>query len=133
MWLLPTAPFRNPQVLRQAFETLNQPNVDSVIGIKVIYRTLKTLFYGDENMELSPIDINDIVAHHRQQVKPIYTPNGTVYVTKLETLCKTKSRFTSRMRGIITDQTSGLDLDDKLDLSIAEAVCRANLTWREIS
>ena len=133
MWLLPTAPFRNPQVLRQAFETLNQPNVDSVIGIKVIHRTLKTLFYGDENMELLPIDENDVVAHHRQQAKPIYTPNGTVYISKLETLRKTKSRFTSRMRGIITDQVSGLDVDDKLDLSIAEAVCRANLTWREIT
>ena len=135
MWLQPTQPFRNPLSLKKAFDMLNDnPELNSVIGVGIIYRDLATLYYGDENLNLTSIDpFAKREAVHRQQFRPIYISDGTVYVMRAEVLRETKSRFSFPMRGIVTeDPVEICDIDYQRDLEIAEAIHSAGLTWRNI-
>ena len=135
MWLQPTQPFRNPLSLKKAFDMLNDnPELNSVIGVGIIYRDLATLYYGDENLNLTSIDpFAKREGVHRQQFRPIYISDGTVYVMRAEVLRETKSRFSSPMRGIVTeDPVESYDIDYQRDLDIAEAIYSAGLTWQKI-
>lgn len=135
MWLQPTQPFRNPRSLKKAFDVLNEnPNLKSVIGVMAIYRDLSTLYYGDEKLNLTCVDIDaKHGAVHRQQFKPIYTPDGTVYIMRAAVLRETKTRFSFPMRGIVTeDPVEFCDIDYQRDLDIADAIHSAGLTWRNI-
>jgi CMP-N,N'-diacetyllegionaminic acid synthase len=130
MLLQPTSPFRSPEVLSQAVKMLEDPAIDGIIGVKPIRRCLATLFYTDKDMNLLPLDEVREIKAQRQEVEPIYTPNGSLYLIRSEKLRETKSFFLGKCRGIETDQITSIDIDDALDWKLAEAVVANKLTWR---
>lgn len=130
MLLQPTSPFRSPEVLSQAVKMLEDPAIDGIISVKRINRCLATLFYTDENMRLLPLDKGGELIARRQEVDPIYTPNGALYLIRSEKLRETKSFFLSKCRGIEMDQITSIDIDDALDWRLAESVVANKLTWR---
>jgi CMP-N,N'-diacetyllegionaminic acid synthase len=131
MLLQPTSPFRSPEVLSQAVKMMEDPTVDGIIGVKPIYRSLSTLFYADKNMNLSPLDEGGGLKARRQEVDPIYTPNGALYLIRSEKLREAKSFFLGKFRGIEIDQIASIDIDDAFDWKLAEAVVANKLTWRD--
>jgi CMP-N,N'-diacetyllegionaminic acid synthase len=130
MWLQPTSPFRSPDSIRQAVAMLADSSTTGVLGVKPIYRSLKTLFYLDDNMELTPLDEQSELIARRQDVKTFYTPNGALYLVRSRVLRDDRSFFPVGCRGIVMDQVASLDIDDSVDWEIAEAVAAARLTWR---
>lgn len=130
MLLQPTSPFRSPEVLSQAVKMLEDPAIDGIISVKPIYRCLATLFYTDENMRLLPLDKGGELKARRQEVDPIYTPNGALYLIRSEKLRETKSFFLGKCLGIEMDQITSIDIDDALDWKLAESVVANKLTWR---
>jgi len=130
MWLQPTSPFRDPQSLKKAVAMLESGACPGVIGVKPVYRTLKTLFYGNATMTLAPVDVAAETANRRQAVQPLYTPNGALYLVRTDVLRETSSFFPQGSSGIAMDQIASIDIDDPVDWAIAEAVAAAGLTWR---
>jgi CMP-N,N'-diacetyllegionaminic acid synthase len=131
MLLQPTSPFRKPQLLLQAVKMLEDPSVDGVIGVKPIYRSLATLFYADENMNMSPLSNNEKLESRRQAVNTIYTPNGALYLIRTNKLNGPRGFFHENLKGILMDQIASIDIDDVLDWKLAEAVVVNKLTWRD--
>jgi CMP-N,N'-diacetyllegionaminic acid synthase len=131
MLLQPTSPFRPPEAILKAVNMLEDPSIDGVIGVKSIHRNLGTLYVSDENMNMSPLDKDVKLQNRRQDVDPIYTPNGALYFIRAEKLRESKSFFPEKMQGIFMDQVSSIDIDDPIDWKMAEAMVANRQTWRD--
>ena len=130
MLLQPTSPFRPPEAILKAVKMMENPFIDGVIGVKPIHRTLATLYFSDENMNMLSLDKDEKLQSRRQDINPIYTPNGALYLIRAEKLREPKSFFPEKMQGIIMDQISSIDIDDSIDWKIAEAMVANKQTWR---
>jgi len=130
-WLQPTSPFRRPASLAQAVEILGRDSsVDAVIGVKEVHRNLGTLFYANANLDLQALDPAETSDTRRQAIKTLLTPNGALYCARTSALRKYRSYSPRRTRGIVMNQVESIDIDDKMDLQIAEAAAKAGLSWR---
>lgn len=130
MWLQPTSPFRTPSALSDAVAMMSEPGFAGVIGVKAVYRSLRTLFHADECMELKSIDAGAELHDRRQALRPLVTPNGALYLVPARELRASGSFVPPRCRGILMDQIASLDIDDGIDWAMAEALAAAGLTWR---
>lgn len=131
MWLQPTSPFRPPASLMHAVQHLRDDSeLDAVVGVKSIYRTLGTLFLTDADGRLAPVQRQAEEITRRQEVRPLVTPNGALYLIRGTALREHGSFFPPRSRGIVMDQIASHDIDDPTDWAIAEALVAAGLTWR---
>lgn len=133
MWLQPTSPFRPPAMLTQAVQHLqNDADLDAVVGVKSIYRTLGTLFCADAHGRLAPVQRQDAETTRRQEVRPLLTPNGALYLIRSAVLREHRSFFPPRSHGIVMDQIASHDIDDPTDWAMAEALVAAGLAWRSL-
>jgi N-acylneuraminate cytidylyltransferase/CMP-N,N'-diacetyllegionaminic acid synthase len=128
-WLQPTSPFRPPHALATAMQLLAGDDVPAVIGVKDLHRSPSVLYHADAAMRLTPLS-DDPQQIRRQDVRPLVTPNGALYVTKVETIRQARSLYPARTIGIAMDQIESIDIDDATDWALAEAVVRAGLDWR---
>jgi CMP-N,N'-diacetyllegionaminic acid synthase len=130
MWLQPTSPFRTPESLRAAGAMLVGDGLPGALGVKPVFRSLRTLFYADENMALLPVDGNVELPNRRQALRAMFTPNGAIYLVPAAELRLSRSFFPRHCRAIVMDQIASIDIDDQTDWAIAEAIAAAGLTWR---
>jgi CMP-N,N'-diacetyllegionaminic acid synthase len=130
MLLQPTSPFRPPHIIRDAYSMLQENATDAVIGVKPIHRNLSTLFYADENQNMTPVDENEKLITRRQDVRTLLTPNGAMYAIKSNILESQNTLFPTDSKGIRLDQIQSHDIDDHMDWTIATSYVNAELSWR---
>ena len=82
-------------------------------------------------MNVCPIKKDDNFESRRQNINPIYTPNGALYLIHSDKLNSPKSFTPEKCQGIEMDQISSIDLDDPIDWSLAMAVINSKLSWRD--
>ena len=63
----------------------------------------------------------------RQNARPTFTPNGTLYLTTRESLGRHRRLFPPRLRGLPTTALEGVDIDSPEDWALAEAIVAAGL------
>jgi CMP-N,N'-diacetyllegionaminic acid synthase len=130
MWLQPTSPFRPPSSLSSAVSLLQDGHSVGVMGVKPIFRSLRTLFRANENMELIAVEDDAEIGSRRQAQPPLFTPNGALYLVPAPALRSPRGFFPDRCRGLVMDQIESIDIDDPVDWAIAETLAVAGLTWR---
>ena len=134
MLLQPTSPFRSPEVIRKAFQMISRETTDkpisAVIGTKPIHRALGTLFYSDKYNQLSALEEQSDLRTRRQDVRPLYTPNGAMYAIKNDVLKEQNTLFPKHSHCIPMDQIQSHDIDDAIDWAMATSYVNANLSWR---
>ena len=126
MLLQPTCPFRRPERLRQATDLLARLDTEGVIGVRRIERSLSVMYREDERGWLEPLAAWDDRTR-RQDVRPLLTPNGTLYLVTREALAAHRRLFPPRLRPLPTDAIEGIDIDTPDDWALAEAVVAAGL------
>jgi len=126
MWLQPTSPFRTSSIIRQAVELFKERQVDAVIGCKEIHRDLTSLFLC-ENGYLSALNKEKPIQTSRQQVNPLLTPNGAMYLCKTAYLLDHKSFYPVKTLPLIMNGVQSLDIDSQEDWAIAEAFIKQSL------
>jgi CMP-N,N'-diacetyllegionaminic acid synthase len=130
MFLQPTSPFRPPELILRAVKMLEDSSIDGVIGVKPIHRNLAALFHADKTMNMFALSQEEKGKFRRQDVRPIYTPNGALYLIRSEKLLEPLNFFPKNMQGIIMDQIASIDIDDPIDWKMAEAMVANKQTWR---
>ncbi len=126
MLLQPTSPFRPAQALVQADEMLKRDaDVDAVVGVKAMHRSLSRLFYLEPGDMLRALSNEGGTHARRQDVKPIYTPNGAMYVARSAALQAGRSFYLPRSRALVMDAVASIDIDDETDWQMAEALAQA--------
>lgn len=126
MLLQPTCPFRRPERIRQALDLLRLPGTEGVIGVKGIERSLSVMYReGPDGLleALAPWDERT----RRQDVRPLFTPNGTLYLSTRDSLARHRRLFPPRLRPLPTDRLEGIDIDTAEDWALAEAAVAAGL------
>jgi N-acylneuraminate cytidylyltransferase/CMP-N,N'-diacetyllegionaminic acid synthase len=126
MWLQPTSPFRSSAIIEQALELMERQQADGVIGCKEIHRDLTTLF-GSNNGFLRPLCDDKNTQTSRQEIEPLLTPNGAMYLCKTAVLRKKKSFYSERTVPLVMDSIMSLDIDTLTDWAMAEAFVKAKL------
>ncbi len=126
MLLQPTSPFRSSTIIKQALELLSQPQVDAVIGCKEIYRDLTTLFHSDDGF-LKPLSTEKAMQTNRQEIKPLLTPNGAMYLCKTLALQECKSFYPEHTVPLLMNAVMSLDIDTPEDWAMAEALAKQGL------
>jgi len=125
MLLQPTSPFRTAQHIKQAWELIQQENIDSVIGCQQIFRDESTLFHLQSNY-LSALAKGKTIQQRRQEVPPLLTPNGCMYLTRTDIILQHQSFYPSNTIPLICDKISSMDLDTEQDWLIAESILNNN-------
>lgn len=125
--LQPTSPLRPADVLARAWEAAQSTEADALLGVKTIYRSLATLYHADGF--LSPVASVDRETR-RQDVRPIVTPNGALYLVRTEVLRRDRTFVPPRTIAVPMDAIGSIDIDDATDWALAESVVRCGRSWR---
>ena len=125
MWLQPTSPFRSSAIIEQALAMMAERQADGVIGCKEIHRDLTTLFRTRDGF-LTALG-EDRVQTRRQDVEPLLTPNGAMYLCKTSVLQEKQSFYSERTLPLVMDAIMSLDIDTPTDWAMAEALVTAGL------
>lgn len=125
MWLQPTSPFRSSAIIEQALAMMEQRQADGVIGCKEIHRDLTTLFRTQDGF-LTALS-EERVQTRRQDVEPLLTPNGAMYLCKTSVLREKRSFYSERTLPLVMDAVMSLDIDTPTDWAMAEALVKAEL------
>lgn len=128
MWLQPTSPFRSSAIIQQALGMMEQRQADGVVGCKEIHRDLTTLFRTRDGF-LTALG-EDRVQTRRQDVEPLLTPNGAMYLCKTSVLQEKQSFYSERTLPLVMDAIMSLDIDTPTDWAMAEALVTAGLVER---
>lgn len=126
MLLQPTCPFRRAARLGEALALLARPGTEGVVGVARLDRTPALLYQEDAEGWLRPLAPWDAKTL-RQEARPTFTPNGTLYLTTRESLARHRRLFPPRLRPLPTTAIEGIDIDTPEDWALAEAVVAAGL------
>jgi CMP-N,N'-diacetyllegionaminic acid synthase len=126
MWLQLTSPFRSSAIIEQALAMMVQQRADGVVGCKEIHRDLTTLFRSRDGF-LTALGEENRVQTRRQDVEPLLTPNGAMYLCKTSVLQAKQSFYSERTLPLVMDAIMSLDIDTPTDWAMAEALVTAGL------
>jgi CMP-N-acetylneuraminic acid synthetase len=126
MLLQPTNPFRRTQRLHEALDLFARPGTEAVIGVDTIPRTPGLLYREGAGGRLVPLGAWEERVR-RQDIRPVLTPNGTLYLITRASFQHTGRMFPPRLLGLPTSRIEGIDIDTPEDWALAEAVVAAGL------
>jgi CMP-N-acetylneuraminic acid synthetase len=97
-----------------------------VVGVRSIARRLSVIYHETAEGLLEPLEIREGETR-RQDVRPLLSPNGTLYLITRASLTRYRSLFPPRLRVLHTDHVEDIDIDTPEDWQLAEAVVSAGL------
>ena len=120
--LEPTSPLRSAALIDRCVESVAESDADAVITV-VETSALVGRVSGDSSFQYLVPD----QPRRRQEREPMYRESSTVYATRTEALLKTNSVLGERLNAVIADPLEAIDINDPIDLAIAEAV----MNWQK--
>ncbi len=127
--LLPTCPFRNASDVRAALE-LHKQNSDAFI-VSISPYEFPPDFACDFDVASGALNLRQPEIYARstqsQSVKPVFHPNGAIYVGPVQRFLVTQSFFASPIIGSLLPPERALDLDHPHQWEIAEALALKHL------
>lgn len=121
--LQPTSPLRKTTHITESIKKiLSEPKMNSLVSLckspknHCLYKKI------DRNGFVQPIFNKlekSLYPSSRQNIKNIYYINGAIYIVKKECFLKTGSLYNDKMGYYLMDRTSSMDIDEPLDLGIA--------------
>jgi len=121
--LQPTSPLRNAEQIDRAISLLQTSGADSVVSVCVVEHSpywMKRI----EGGRVYPFLNDDMENLSRQELPPVYRPNGAIYVTRHEVLMKKNRILGNDTRAIVMDAESSIDIDTPLDFQLAELILK---------
>lgn len=116
MTLPPTSPLRSSKTIADFFETYTnvQADFDAMTTFTKKYDDLWAV--KDETYNRMFPD----APRRRQEREPVFVENSAIYITKVESLLKTKSILGNKCTGFIIDEYESVDINESIDLLWAE-------------
>ena len=122
--LQPTSPFRLHGDIDKCIRLCVDRKVSSVTTISENNKNPHWMFYLEDKKLLSVLNQKKIPSR-RQDIKKTYALNGCVYVIKKDFL--TKELLNEDTLGVIIPKIRSLDIDEEVDLKIANFLFSSNL------
>jgi len=121
--LQPTSPLRTPDHIRDAVAMLRSSDADSVVTVVEVPRHLSPDYVMriDEGVLKPFLPEGDRVAR-RQDARPAYSRDGTVYAFRRATLDRFGTLYGEHCRPLIIDPEDSLSIDSPADWDTAERI-----------
>jgi CMP-N-acetylneuraminic acid synthetase len=121
--LQPTSPLRRPEHVRDAVHLLRETNADSVVTVVEVPRHLSP----DYVMKIEAGRLRHFLPEggrvtRRQDARPAYAREGTVYACWLRTIERTGTLYGDDCRPLVIDVADSLSIDSPADWEAAERV-----------
>jgi CMP-N-acetylneuraminic acid synthetase len=124
--LQPTSPLRRPEHIRDAVTSLRQSDADSVVTVVEVPRHLSP----DYVMRIDEGRLKSFLSEgaritRRQDARPAYSRDGTVYAFRRSTLERFGGIYGDDCRPLLIDARESLSIDSPADWDEAERVLAA--------
>jgi CMP-N,N'-diacetyllegionaminic acid synthase len=124
--LQPTSPLRRPDHIRDAVNLLRETNADSVVTVVEIPRHLSPDYVMRiDGGRLKPFLPDGPRITRRQDARPAYSRDGTVYAFRRSTLARCGGIYGDDCRPLLIDARESLSIDTQDDWDEAERVLAA--------
>lgn len=133
VFLQPTSPFRTAKHIDAAVEKIK--DADAVVGICEVKQHPYFMMRERRGLLVPYLKIRDRPLR-RQDVPKLHISNASLYVTKRDYYDKVKKTdpvapvFTGKVKGVIMDEISSIDIDTSLDFSFAESLMKSGVDNR---
>ena len=127
--LQPTTPLRNSKHINQAFKVLVQKNADAVISLCETEHSPLWSNILPKDGNLNNFRRADVKGVRSQDLPKYHRTNGAIYICGVNKLLKEETFFIKdNIFSYIMDKECSVDIDDRIDLDIAELILKKNLT-----
>ncbi len=125
--LQPTSPIRDANDIDQAIKLFYRKKADSVLSCCETSIAPFAMFNLNKKLKMM-ISKNKKLkkAMNRQEFKPYYTPNGSIYVLNLKNLIKYKSYFSNKSYAYLMSHYKSVDINNLDDFKYAEFLLKKN-------
>lgn len=113
--LQPTSPLRTAQDIDQAIERCMTQNASSCVSVCLAQESPYWMYTLDQDNYLAPLLPNASVTR-RQDLPPVYSLNGAIYLAKSEWLMRERKFLTSETVAYEMPVERSLDIDTESDL-----------------
>ena len=127
--LQPTSPLRRPEHVRAAVRLLRDTNADAVVTVVEMPRHLSPDYVMRiEDGRLKPFLSEGAAITRRQDARPAYWRDGTVYVCWRRTIERFNSLYGDDCRPLLIDAADALSIDSAADWDAADRVLKERLS-----
>jgi CMP-N-acetylneuraminic acid synthetase len=124
--LQPTSPLRRPEHVREAVRLLRETGADSVVSVVELPRHLSPDYVMRiENGLLRPFLPEGAAVTRRQDARPAYSRDGTVYAFRRATLERFGNIYGNDCRPLLVNAADSLSIDSPADWTAAERILAA--------
>ena len=116
--LQPTSPLRTVEDIDDALEIFMKNDCEAVVSSN--FDPSLYLSFKIEKSYLKPFLGKKYFSMRRQDLSPLYRPNGAIYIIKPEILLKYKSFYPPKTIPYLMPKKRSIDIDDELDFLISD-------------
>ena len=128
MLLQPTSPFRTVEDIEGAVSLAVRKHADAVVSVSRVRQHPYWSKQMSEDGRLISQYPPEHAAFRRQDLPPLYVPNGAIYLVLRSVLLEKETVYTERTYGYVIPAERSLDIDDAWDLHVAELILKDRLS-----
>src|SRR3989344_5503208 len=122
----PTSPQRDANDLLRAFEQLkNDKTAESIVGVSQTEGCHPLFLTKLNNGFLEPYENKTYKVYRRQEIDAVYFFEGSMYISKVESLKKRRSFYHEKTLGCIMPKWKSFEIDDLTDFIVIEQLLKA--------
>ncbi|MFQ5960425.1 MAG: cytidylyltransferase domain-containing protein [Candidatus Methylomirabilales bacterium] len=130
--LQPTAPFCQPQDIDACVELLFKTGADTVMTVRKIRERPEWMYAVTKDRVRKFINVTyGGDTGISQKLQPLFIPNGAVFATSRRCLMQQRLIIGKRVRVVIVPDERSLDIDEPIDLIIADVLARQMKVTKE--
>lgn len=125
--LQPTNPLRRTEDIDACIELLMNSEADSVVSILPVPHEYnpKWVFWKDGDGKISLSTGDSEIVSRRQDLPPAFHRDGSIYLTRRETIVNGKSLYGERVQGYEIERQFSANIDTEEDwLMVEQRICR---------
>tara|TARA_Y100000741_G_scaffold319604_1_gene267656 strand:- start:392 stop:1087 length:696 start_codon:yes stop_codon:yes gene_type:complete len=123
--LQPTSPLRNHHDIDKSIEYLNEKDANSIISVSKLSHPIEWVNKLPKDFSMKNFFSRKDKIKRSQDYEKSYIINGAIYIIRNKILISQKKLFLKeRCYGYLMDQDKSIDIDNKLDLNIAEVLLK---------
>lgn len=125
--LQPTSPLRNANHIKEAVSLIerNPDRFDFLVSMKEAEHAKVLVNPIEDDLSLKHFDTD--FSNYRRQAYKDYAPNGAIFIGKPQQYLDKKHFFGDRSIAYKMDKEASVDIDNLVDLLVAEVICNSAL------
>ncbi|MDF2803979.1 MAG: acylneuraminate cytidylyltransferase [Anaerocolumna sp.] len=123
--LQPTSPLRTAEDIIHGYEKMKKENANTIVAVSEMDHSPLWTNTLPEDGSLTNFINQGIINVPRQSLPTYYQINGALYIIKTGYLMSTENIYSDKSFATIMVKEHSIDIDDKMDFIIAEALIRS--------